>query len=62
MPDLNKEYNKVVKPTDKELYQEQLERVIYENTNPDALYKKHLQRVQKEEEENTIDGAYEFNI
>jgi len=69
MIDLRKNIDKPY--SDKELYDQHIESLIRENTDPKLMYERHIQQLRKEYEESqmdpvlfqdTIDGPHEFNI
>jgi ATP-dependent Zn protease len=69
MIDLRKNTDKPY--SDKELYDQHIESLIRENTDPKLMHARHIQQLRKEYEESlidtvlfqdTIDGPHEFNI
>ena len=69
MIDLRKNIDKPY--SDEELYDQHIESLIRENTDPNLMYECHIERLRKDYEEfqidqvlfqDTIDGPHEFNL
>jgi hypothetical protein len=69
MIDLRKNTDKPY--SDEELYDQHIESLIRENTDPKLMHERHIERLRKDYEESqidqvlfqdTIDGPHEFNI